>query len=338
MTYGASVPSLSGTLTGVPAGDGITAGYSTTATSGSAVGGYPITPVLNDPNGKLGNYVVTSTNGTLTIGKANSLIVLQASAAMVLIDNNVTLTAEVTSTTSGAPTGSVNFMDGSTSLGSSMLDNTGIAVLTLSTLASGAHSVTAVYAGDSSFNNITSGAVIETVQDFQLSGGSGGGSGTVLSATVLPGGIAIYQLQVAPTNGSSFPSAITLSLSGLPPGASYTITPATIAAGSGAQTVVVQVQTVRPLASLHNAPAVSPFLAFGMVLPMLGIVRLRRAMQRREKRRALWLLLLALTTLGMGACGGGSGFFNNAQQTYKMSLTATSGAAQHSINLSLTVQ
>ena len=67
MTLDGVVPSpLTGTLTGVLGADGITATY-TTAATGTAVGSFPITPVLSDPNGKLPNYSVTSKNGTLTV-------------------------------------------------------------------------------------------------------------------------------------------------------------------------------------------------------------------------------------------------------------------------------
>jgi hypothetical protein len=66
--YGDAVPALDGTLTGVVAGDDITATYATTATQSSAVGTYPITPTLSDNGtGKLANYTVTSTPGTLTV-------------------------------------------------------------------------------------------------------------------------------------------------------------------------------------------------------------------------------------------------------------------------------
>ncbi len=64
---GAENPVLTGTLTGVVAGDNITASYSTTATTTSPVGSYPIVPTLNDPDNKLGNYNVTRTNGTLSV-------------------------------------------------------------------------------------------------------------------------------------------------------------------------------------------------------------------------------------------------------------------------------
>jgi len=47
--------------------DSITANYTTTATPASAPGAYPITPVLVDPLGRLGNYNVTLNIGTLTV-------------------------------------------------------------------------------------------------------------------------------------------------------------------------------------------------------------------------------------------------------------------------------
>jgi uncharacterized repeat protein (TIGR01451 family) len=72
MVYGSSLPALTGTLTGVVNGDNITASYSTTATAASHVvpTGYPITATLNDPDNRLGNYVVTDNPGILTITPA----------------------------------------------------------------------------------------------------------------------------------------------------------------------------------------------------------------------------------------------------------------------------
>jgi len=76
MSYGSAVPTLTGALSGVVASDGITASYSTTATSTSGPGSYPITAKLNDPNSKISNYTVTNTPGTLTIGKATATVSL----------------------------------------------------------------------------------------------------------------------------------------------------------------------------------------------------------------------------------------------------------------------
>jgi hypothetical protein len=67
-------PSFTGSLSGVVNGDNITAQYTTTATSTSAPGSYTIVAGLNDPNNKLSNYLVTSTNGTLTVTKEDARV------------------------------------------------------------------------------------------------------------------------------------------------------------------------------------------------------------------------------------------------------------------------
>ena len=68
--YGQSNPTLTGSLTGVVNDDSITASYSTTATTESLVGSYSIVPSINDPQTKLPNYSVSSTDGTLTVTQA----------------------------------------------------------------------------------------------------------------------------------------------------------------------------------------------------------------------------------------------------------------------------
>jgi len=83
MTYGSTVPTLTGTVTAVVAGDGITATFTTTATSNSTVGQYPIMAILNDPNSKLANYSVTNTPGTLTISQATPVVTWSAPASIV---------------------------------------------------------------------------------------------------------------------------------------------------------------------------------------------------------------------------------------------------------------
>ena len=65
--YGNVNPALTGTLSGLKNGDNITASYSTAASASSPVSTYAITPSLNDPDAKLGNYSVTLNNGTLTV-------------------------------------------------------------------------------------------------------------------------------------------------------------------------------------------------------------------------------------------------------------------------------
>lgn len=84
MAQNAALPVLTGTLTGVVAGDNITATYATTANSSSAPGTYLITATLNDPNSRLVNYTVANQSGFLTITSAVSPSSLSINAASVV--------------------------------------------------------------------------------------------------------------------------------------------------------------------------------------------------------------------------------------------------------------
>jgi len=61
----------------------------------------------------------------------------------------VTFTAQVTSLTSGTPTGTVTFMDGTSTLGTVALNGSGVAQLSTAALAGGTHNVAALYSGSS---------------------------------------------------------------------------------------------------------------------------------------------------------------------------------------------
>jgi len=90
--YGAPNPPFTGSIVGIKNGDNITATYATTATQSSPVGTYPIVPTLVDPDSKLGNYTVTSNNGTLTINPA-PLTILANDATKILNAPNPAFTA-----------------------------------------------------------------------------------------------------------------------------------------------------------------------------------------------------------------------------------------------------
>ena len=315
-----------GVVTFVASGSCSNSGTNVTITSGTGS-----CSVTASKSADVDYTAISSPSYTVASAKANAASAgLQTSAAAVLLKNSVTLTAKVSSSLS-TPTGTVTFLDGSATLGTVALDNAGTATLTISTLAVGANSITAVYSGDPNFNGFTSAALTEIVQDFQMTAVQG-------SATVLPGAIASYQFKLALTNGNTFPSGVTLGLTGLPSGATYTITPASITAGMGAQTITVLVKTAKPLAELRRRAALTPMLGL-VLLPMLGVVRVRRGAMRRSLRSG-WLLglLLVIATLGMTACGGGSGFLNQGPETYNLQLNAASGALQHSATVSMTVQ
>jgi Bacterial Ig-like domain (group 3)/MBG domain (YGX type) len=77
--------------------------------------------------------------------------------------NAITFTANVTALGGGTPTRSVTFFDGATSLGSSTLSSSGSATLTVSSLATGTHAITATYGGDTNFALSTSAPLVQTV-------------------------------------------------------------------------------------------------------------------------------------------------------------------------------
>jgi autotransporter-associated beta strand protein len=65
--YSEPNPAFTGTLVGVVNGDVITATNLCSATAASVPGHYPIVPTLLDPDNRLGNYAVTTNNGTLRV-------------------------------------------------------------------------------------------------------------------------------------------------------------------------------------------------------------------------------------------------------------------------------
>jgi len=68
--YGDPNPAFTANITGLRAGDNITAVFSTVADPTSPVGDYLIVPTLVDPDNKLGNYTVVTNEGTLTVSAA----------------------------------------------------------------------------------------------------------------------------------------------------------------------------------------------------------------------------------------------------------------------------
>jgi hypothetical protein len=74
----------------------------------------------------------------------------------------VTFTATIHPSTSGTPTGTVTFKDGTTTLGTVALTNSA-AALTSATLAAQSHSITARYSGDANFAASTSPVLLQSI-------------------------------------------------------------------------------------------------------------------------------------------------------------------------------
>ena len=113
--YHAADPVLTGSIVGIQNNDPIFATYSTSATQNSAVGAYPISPILVDSNGLLGNYDVTSVDGTLTITQATPVIAWPLPDrifAGVLLDNSQLNAAATDPFTTSVVTGAFAYTPG----------------------------------------------------------------------------------------------------------------------------------------------------------------------------------------------------------------------------------
>jgi len=95
--------------------------------------------------------------------KSNSTSSVISSAATTLVGQPVTFTGTV-SANSGTPTGSVTFLDGTTTLGTGTLSS-GKATFHTSSLIAGVHNITTAYGGDTNYNASTSTAFSQTVDN-----------------------------------------------------------------------------------------------------------------------------------------------------------------------------
>ena len=159
--YGAPNPAFTGMVTGAVNNDSFIETFSTAATQTSNAGTYTIVPAVTGTD--LSDYMVTATNGTLTVTKAATATTLSASANSITQGQSLTLTAQVMNASAGStgtPTGTVSFYDGTTLLGASTLTNS-TASYTTATLAPGAtHALSATYSGDANFTGSASSSAV----------------------------------------------------------------------------------------------------------------------------------------------------------------------------------
>ena len=144
-------------------------GSATYSTAGLAVGSHAITAqYIGDGNFSDSTSPVVSQ----TVGQAGTTTSVAASPSSSVYGQSVTFTATIGVVTPGAgtPTGSVTFMDGSTTLGTGTLNSTGAASFTISALAVGSHAITAVYGGDGNFTTSSSNAASQIVNQASPTG------------------------------------------------------------------------------------------------------------------------------------------------------------------------
>jgi PKD repeat protein len=165
------------------------------------------------------------------------------------------------------------------------------------------------------------------------------------NVSVHAGQQAAINLSVSANNGA-FNSAISFACSsGLPTGATCTFSPSSVTPSSGTATSKLTISTKASSALLQppGSRTISPLYSLWIGLPglLLAGVRRRRVQSNVNK---VWFIACALTLIAvqLGCGGGGSssaGTQTSSQQigNYTVSVSATSGSLQHSIQVTLTV-
>jgi len=291
-----------------------------------------------------GNVLLLNIYGSAPVTVTATTTALTASAATITAGASVTFTATIAgaSGSTGTPTGTVTFLDGTTTLGTGTLSASGVATYATSALATGAHSITAQYGGDSNFAASTSTALTVTVQapvpaSFTLSA-----SPTSLSIT--PGATGTTTVSVTPAGG--FAQPVTFACSGLPSEATCTFAPATVTPGASAVTTVLTITTTAAQSAVQKSriyrSGMAGLLALGSLL-LFAVPGTKRA-----ARWSRWFVLVMALALGGGliSCGGGGSGGGGGTQTNPgtpagtstVTITATSGSLNPTASMQVTVQ
>jgi len=302
-TYGDANPALSGSVSGTLAGDVFTVSYATVADALSPVGPYEITQTIDDPNGLLVNYVITTNNGSLTVQQA-PLVITAANKLKATGAANPALTGSVSGVKNGDNiTGSFSTTaDDSSSAGNYVITaaindpdnkagnysvtlNNGVLTIADAPLITSGPADTTVNAGENAVLNVGATGSSITYQWFKnnaplVDGGaiSGvlSGSLTISSTTVDDGGS--FSVVVSNVVGSATSSNAVLTVAGAP---SITVQPPaqTDKAGTTA-TISVGVAGSGPLTytwSRNGVALTDGGSISGSTTASLAIANLRRA-------------------------------------------------------------
>lgn len=199
----------------------------------------------------------------------------------------------------------------------------------------GLFSVTATYAGDANYNPGTSAPIMVAVigpQDFEMK---------PPAAATIPQG-STFQAPINFSSINNFTGNITLSCTGLPALSTCSFGPSSASITLPASAYQVLTPTaasaVSEVSILTTATTVTK-VSGGLLLFFLG-GNLRRKTKTLKSRKTGILLAFIGSILFMAGCGGMHYWQTDGtpRGTYKVNITATSGAIQHTKTVVLTVQ
>lgn len=154
-------------------------------------------------------------------------------------------------------------------------------------------------------------------------------------------------MTVSPIGSTTLLAPVTLTISGLPSGATATFSPSVIPAGSPATAVKLVVQMAASSTAWNTEPQGdaphhgTPILLALLLRPLLGMQSLRKRTQLAP--RLLAIVLFAALSLGAmaglsGCSSGVAAKSSTGSTTYTLVVTETSGTVAHTFDLTLVVQ
>jgi hypothetical protein len=322
--YGAPNPNFTGSVNGVLPGDNVIVTFTSAATPTSPAGRYAIG--ANVSGTSAGNYIATIHPGALDVNPVATVTTISSSNSSAAVGATVTFTA-TTTTTTGVVSGTVNFSDGTTLLGTGTLNSAGIATFSTTALTLGTHSITAAFQANTNFT--ASSATLTQV----MTAATGSFAIFASPATQFIKGAGVTVFQVTLTSLGAFAGQINLACSGLPADATCSFASNPTLTAGGTVTIAMTVNTTVADAQLRNrlprnlqpadfapitAAAVFPVELTGLGVFLAGLRRRKKL--GTQKMRLLAIILFSLGILSLTGCGCPSTVF----QTYTINITATS--------------
>jgi hypothetical protein len=333
--YGQAIPLLTGSLSNqMPQIPGsVSVVFTTTAVPLSPVGTYPIVATLSGPASANYTVVMSAVSGTFQIVQAASVTAEQPLTQGSYAGLPLLLSANVSSTTQGTPTGAVKFLDNGTVVTTAPVVS-GVAAGTYLSPGAGTHSMAASYGGDANFLASTSQAITTTVNampDFTMV------SSGAATQTVATGDVANYGMTVAPQSGA-FTGVVDFSASGLPSGATVSFSPPQVVPGSSSVNATMSVQTSATLLT-RNGRRMGGVVFAALLCPLLLMGK-----RKRSQRRLAAVCGMLVWMLGVAGCGARSvstAIVGGQNYTLTVTGTATNLAGvvvSHSMQVTLVVE
>jgi hypothetical protein len=248
----------------------------------------------------------------------------------------VTLTDTITSVNGATVAGTVQFFDNGVAIGSPVpVGAGGVATLTTTTLACGAtNSITAVFTPTAGgpYNPSTAGPVAVPVAspDFTI-------SATPANQVVNPGDSAIYTVSLSGVT-VPFTSPVALTATCNCQGVTISFANATVTPGQGPTTTTMTAATSPTFAMSKPSHGANQIFYGLLLLPLLGLGKVRRKLRTLPKGISYCLAALVLLG-GLGAVTGcGGGYYGPQPKTCTITITGTSGTLTHSTTVTLTVR